>query len=578
MSADFQKVLCKDPRLMTTDKVAYAVDVGAQNMTPAQFNAISQSVSSHTYNINVPSETTLIDRRCMWKSTVTLQVVGIPANQRFLVNYGSNAGQGNSDCLAPFPLHSLCSVLNSTINNNTVSNNIGDLLPALLKFWDKRELHRYNGLTPTLSDVYQRYSDALGAVNSPFGGFENAADNDLVPRGAWVLDSITGNTIGDGIAVKTVLLKFTVSEPLLISPWIWAEPKTNNQAFYGIQNLNFQMTIGSANRVLRSVNTDNIQAGSTKVVSLLSFENSSLNFNFLTPKADGSSMLSAKNVVPYYELPRYLSTGHSSILSGGVSVLETNTISLNQIPDSLIVFARKPQGSQLNTDSDFALAITGISINFNNQSGILASAKKEDLYRYTIENGSNQNYYEFSGSATSGFSAGAPVSKATAGSYLMLRFNKDIQIPESYYSSGSLGQFTIQFSLSVRNQTADTITPEIVIITKNSGVWVNERGTSQVYTGLLTKSDVLEATTQEAMSMKEVDRMVGGGFLDNLKMVGRLVAPVAKDLLTKSDNPYAKTAGQFLGNVGFGRSGAGQSGAGQSGAGQHGGRLMGRLK
>jgi len=571
MSADFQKVLCKDPRLMTTDKVAYAVDVGAQNMTPAQFNAISQSVSSHTYNINVPSETTLIDRRCMWKSTITLQITGTPANTKFLVNYGSNAGGGNSDCLAPFPLHSLCSVLNSTINNNTVSNNIGDLLPALLKFWDKRELHRYNGLTPTLSDVYQRYSDALGAVNSPFGGFENAGDNDLVPRGAWVLDSITGNTAGDGVTAKNVLVKFTVSEPLLISPWIWAEPKTNNQAFYGIQNLNFQMTIGSAARCWRSVNTDNLAGGSVKVVSLLSFENSSLNFNFLTPKADGSSMLSAKNVVPYYELPRYLSTGHSSINAGASAVLETNTISLNQIPDSLIVFARKPAGSLSNTDADFALAITGISINFNNQSGILASAKKEDLYRYSIENGSNQNYYEFNGQAVSG---GGGVAKALAGSYLMLRFNKDIQIPESYYSSGSLGQFTIQFSLSVRNQTAEAIAPEVVIITKNSGVWVNERGTSQVYTGLLTKSDVLEATTQDAMSMKEVDRMVGGGFLDNLKSIGRMVAPIAKDLLTQSSNPYAKTAGQFLGNVGYGRSGAGQSGAGASGA----GKLQSRLK
>jgi hypothetical protein len=575
-STDFQKVLCKDPRLMTTDMVAYAVDVGAQNITPAQFNAISQTTSSHTYNINVPSETTLIDRRCMWKSTVTLRVVGIPANTKFLVNYGSNAGGGNSDCLAPFPLHQLCSVLNSTINNNTVSNNISDLLPALLKYWDKRELHRYNGLTPTLSDVYQSYPDALGAVNSPFGGFENSADNDLVPRGAWVLDSITGNTVGDGVASKTVDLRFTVSEPLLISPWIWADPKTNNQAFYGIQNLNFQMTIGSANRVLRSVNTDNIAVGSSKTVSLLSFENSSLNFNFLTPKADGSSLLSARNVVPYYELPRYLSTGFSAILSGGSAVLETNTISLNQIPDSLIVYVRKTASSIVNTDADFALAINTISINFNNQSGILSSAKKEDLYRYSIENGSNQNYYEFSGSATSGFSAGVPQTKALAGSYLMLRFNKDIQIPESYYSSGSLGQFTIQFSLGVRNQSAVSITPEIVIITKNSGIWVNERGTSQVYTGLLTKSDVLEASTGEAVSMSEMNRMVGGGFLDNLKNVAKMVAPVlapvAKSYLSRSGNPLARTAGDVLGKLGYGRSGAGQSGAGMSGG------LHGRVK
>jgi len=55
MSSDFQKVLVKDDRLMVTDKVKYAVFKGGQNVTSATFNAISQSNSSHTYNIQVPN-------------------------------------------------------------------------------------------------------------------------------------------------------------------------------------------------------------------------------------------------------------------------------------------------------------------------------------------------------------------------------------------------------------------------------------------------------------------------------------------------------------------------------------------
>ena len=55
MSQDFVKVLVKDDRLNVTDAVSYAVHKGGQNMTSAQFNAISQSASSVTFNIQVNS-------------------------------------------------------------------------------------------------------------------------------------------------------------------------------------------------------------------------------------------------------------------------------------------------------------------------------------------------------------------------------------------------------------------------------------------------------------------------------------------------------------------------------------------
>jgi hypothetical protein len=51
----------------------------------------------------------------------------------FLVNYGV------TDALAPFPLHSLVTNMTTTINNNTVSMNVQDTLPALLR------LHRCRG-------------------------------------------------------------------------------------------------------------------------------------------------------------------------------------------------------------------------------------------------------------------------------------------------------------------------------------------------------------------------------------------------------------------------------------------------
>ena len=164
MSQDFQKVLVKDDRLVVSDQIKYAVCKGGQNMTSAQFNAISQSTSSHTYNIQVPSEQTIVDRRVLCQSQITLAIAttqsaggATPAGNdvrpvgALLVNYGSQ------DALAPFPLHQLCSVMTATVNNNSTSINMRDVLAPILRFHDRRELARYNGYTPVMFDTYQNY-------------------------------------------------------------------------------------------------------------------------------------------------------------------------------------------------------------------------------------------------------------------------------------------------------------------------------------------------------------------------------------------------------------------------------------
>ena len=123
-SKDFETVLVKDDRIANlTDKISYAVNKGGQQITSATFEATSQSNSSHTYNIIVPSLETILDRRILWQSTVTLKINATgAANNNQAIYYGSR------DCLAPFPLHQLCATMSATINNNTGSANMNDVL------------------------------------------------------------------------------------------------------------------------------------------------------------------------------------------------------------------------------------------------------------------------------------------------------------------------------------------------------------------------------------------------------------------------------------------------------------------
>jgi hypothetical protein len=108
----------------------------------------------------------------------------------------------------------------------------------------------------------------------------------------------------------------------------------------------------------------------------------------------------------------------------------------------------------------------------------------------------------------------------TVGSVVILNFAEVIQLTEEYYAPGSLGSFNLQVAVTVVNNQAEAWTQgqwELFIVPMNSGIFVNERGASSVYTALLTEQDVLETSVQEHYSHGTVKRMIGGGFLNSLK-------------------------------------------------------------
>jgi hypothetical protein len=604
-SSDFQKVLVKDDRISNiTDSIKYAVVKGGQSITSAQFNAISQSTSSHTYNIQVPSQETIIDRRVMWKSTVQFQVQVVnkvntydvaSASDISILGYGgpnattisvpvsANANPVNSS-LCPFPLHSLCSVITSTINNTSVSINMQDVLPFMLRFYDKKELHKYNSTTPCQYDVEGNYLNSYSTQYNSLAGFQDSKD-DYIPRGSWKLDSATNGVAGPypaTVAIGTTVtytLTFTVSEPLLLSPWCFNNPSCNNGGIYGVQNLNFVMNIGSAKRLWRTTMKRNDPAlvGSGVYLvgdpTLVSFSNSELQFQFLTPHP--SDLLPARNVSPYYELPRYITTNASAFNAGATNVeFSSQSLQLNQIPDKLILGLRKTLSNQNSNDCDCWFPISRVNLQFNNQAGLLSSAVVQDIYRMSKDAGYNGSFYEFNGIANQGgsLSGAGPTytgagSSLLSGSVVILDFATAIQLPEDFYSCGSLGNFNLQVKLTASNLTAESFAAnqlELVVITMNSGVFVSERGTSQVFTGILTKQDVLDASSQKSVSKGDVSRMVGGGFFDSLKSfispIVSTLAPVAKMALSSVPDPRAQMASKVLGSLGAGQSGGGPSG------------------
>jgi len=238
-------------------------------------------------------------------------------------------------------------------------------------------------------------------------------------------------------------------------------------------------------------------------------------------------MLEPRNVVPYYELPVYRSTNMTDIKGIGMSEvdpygqlpkgqtldLQSTNIQLNCVPDKLIIFARRLPSNLTCCDTDSYLTLNNISINWNNQAGLLSSFTTEQLYRASIASGlNNLTWDEFQGLATSvagaGLPAGSGLSEArhwysgvgarsvidgagsvtdgytgfklvpTTGSILVLNFADVIQLTEEYYAPGSLGSFNLQLKVNATNNTMTNLKGteyELIIIPMNTGVFVNEK-------------------------------------------------------------------------------------------------------
>jgi hypothetical protein len=316
----------------------------------------------------------------------------------------------------------------------------------------------------------------------------------------------------------------------------------------------------------------NSGAGGSSSNGVLNYQINScrLLMNFLTPQP--SDLLVPRNVVPYQEFPRYFGLNNAvlpagtltgrTIVPGSVNV-SFNSLQLNQIPDKLIIYTQPLTYNSNTYCSDHFAPIRNITINFNNQSGLLSTWTRSELYRASRLSGSAQSWFEFSGVCNKDLGCastiqpdgtvgtaypGSSISAPTTGSLLVLEFGTDIELPD-YYAPGSLGNFNLQFNLTFENYALKEETMKIVAITMNSGVFVTEKGQSSVYTGLLTKQDVLEASSMEPITQGKFRRMVGGSFWDTLKSIGSKVWKGVKSALPIA-SAIAQQASPLLGQYG----------------------------
>jgi hypothetical protein len=603
MSADIEKLAVFDDRIVQT-RPKYAVEKGALSLTNSPFSAISQTQSQHTYNIYVPSENVYVARDMDWASTVFLGVNVIlndsaggqfPAGQP-LLDFGVDGS------LAAFPLNSLCATMTSTVNDTTVTINSQDVLTEVMRLTDYKP-NRLQRTTPTMMDKYQQNADALNANNDPMAGYSTAGyDYETIPNGAWgnvvytdpqgnplvgtqapaytfngyavnTLNGVPVSTVQeDGTTVNgvaTVFFKFRVTEKLTLSPFIFAEEYSCDTGLFGINNIQLVMNMRDPSRALRlrdktvGTTTKLYYSGQAQAVAgqlTLTpntwssavfyntnagrgvFSDSLVNVQFLTPSLD--IPLPPKSVVPYMEFPRYITQPQNVVMpSGSVQQLQSQTITLPQIPDLLIIYVKAvgdPSVTNSNktldptlpqfgagylpiaTSTDATRPVNPLSINFDNFSGLLSSHTSEQLYHMSVKNGLEIDWNTWAGQArvpSSAASLGSTV--PTVGGFLVLKPSQDLTL-QSGQAPSLVGNFTLQFNLSVRNTYPFSVQPQIYVITANSGFFESIRGSSRIIKGVLSEQDIIAAPLAPAGTRGSLARMIGGKMMALANRLGML--------------------------------------------------------
>ena len=581
--SDFKTALVEDARIaMVTDEEVFGVKSSASQSTYQQFQAISQSNSSITFNIQVPSENILIDRHIRIQSTIAFTInIGNSAGGLGAVPAGSLAlNYGLTDSLQAFPLNSLFTTAQLTINNVSTSTNYQDVLPMLMRMNDNRMLSRYNSTTPAYPDsAWGEYPNAVGSNSNPLASFNNDGyDIDFSPRGSYPITILpggiahyVGGVLTDQSLVSTsptdtwvVQASVQVTEPFLfLSPLINSQPG-NSAGLIGVNNMSLVLNIDSTcKRFWSTGNGTPYVTGSTaapnpssyiqsitlgNATQPVGFSNTRLLFNFLSLQPEQYAKISTKNIVPYLDYPRYITSSQTAIVSGASASLTSASLQLNQVPDLILVSVRVPMANQNWSLASSFLTINSINVSFNNSSGLLASATQQDLWDISVRNGSQQEFLEFSGKALvnqnyDGYGTFVP----TTGSLLVLDPVYDFSLP-SYLSSSSLGQYQLLIQMNVTNQFGYNVTPEIVIITINSGLFATQQGTSQIFTGILTKDQILKTKEENPvphLDTSEYARLVGGksGNLGMSNIAHMLKRHLKKKMEHGSGFPTAAVSG-----------------------------------
>lgn len=535
MSLSFQPltpVAVLDPRVIIDNERTYAILKSGSQTTWKQYTTTSISNSSLNFSCPPPSGGVIVDRKMYMYLPIRLTFIGTPPNGETII-------RANRDAPRAFPISSSIETLQASINNQSMSINIADIVHALMHYNTDNDVKNLDySMTPSYQDQSQNYSDLFNSIRGPLQNYGDASDGVQTPRGGFPF-VIISNPVSNGVNAVTAVVDVAFCEPLYLSPFYWG--KSNASGFFNVNTMDFNFTFlgNAANRFWShdSNNGTNIITSSSFTFGGLSGGPTSFTttgnlplmlFQYITPQ---TNMVLPPNVpitYPYFDVLRFPTDLPQSIAGSGQTTASSNNIQLNSIPRRMYVYVRERNSdlysSASNTDTFFQ--INNINIQFQNKNGLLASASMNQLYQMSVANHCKMNWTQWSGGpvyAPGNLSA----TYGTIGSVVCIEFATNIGLNANGGQAPGLNeQSMLQINVTYTNVSGRNINPTLYIVPVLEGTFtIQGLGQSSTNIGVISPKDVIDSESRPGISYADVEDVNGGDFWSGLKSFGSKLLP-----------------------------------------------------
>jgi hypothetical protein len=424
------------------------------------------------WTINPPSTQTIVDRNMKIRAY-------------FEITTDQDLQLGTNDALRQFALSSLCDVLSVQINGENISDNCSDKLHAMLCYGNNADdRNSQASTTTTMPDNYKRYSDwgLYGSAKNPLSAYGENSTEDA--RGGFPVQVISAR-----------VFRVVLTENILLSPFL-APFSRQDEGFVNINQINISYRWKSN---LSQILSHSSLGNAITTVSVSMYQAPEILTTYLTP--DLTQAIPQLQVLPYYNSQDYIKN-IGTLTSGQGTRVISDSIRLSQIPRKLYLFCRHQRSTSTQNTADSFLKITGLSVLWNNQSGLFSGATEQDLFEISKRNGLNLTYPQWS---------------KYRGGVMCIEFGKDIGLLDNE-APGCQGQYTMQIQLDVVNDSGESAAWEFYQVFMMEGTFSISENFARASLGNLNNQMVL----QTKMGGREVDyhhyvSLTGGSFWSGLK-------------------------------------------------------------
>lgn len=556
-------VLVKDNRTILDNERVFAIVKGGRDIRYRAWPSNNVSSSFIQWSCPPPAGPFIMDRRVKALVPVRLVFTGTVAPGQRLLN-------PNRDAPRQFPLHSATNTFQMTINDCGISQNVGDMIHALLCFNTNKELlARDYSQTPSCPDRSQSYNDLVNEIGNPLSMAGDSNFEDVVGRGGFAGYKVVYNPVNNTNqnATLTAYVDILICEQVMLSPCYYGNFQQEGSGFMNVTSFDFTINFfnNGANRMWShapdpaiSVMTDNSAQMYFKdfpdvqnypftygnIVPLLLI-------NYITPSERLRMNITPTTPVtwPYFSVVPS-PTDVPALAFGTTATVQSNNYQLGSLPRRIMIYARPQNNKYMANPSmtDCFYKINNITINFNNRL-LLAECTPQELYNISRKNHLNLSYSDFIGQPL--YKVGGNTFDNTnqyygRGTILCFEPALDFGLNDNE-ASGMGGQWNFQIqNMSITNINSsgdwDSTPISIYILFVYEGAFTIQ-GLSHAVTStsIIGEQDVLSAVGDPSLHIdyNDTQKVNGGNFYSNIKDI----IPSAKKLLT---GQCAKEINKFL--------------------------------